>query len=243
LDSDALIIDFYNAPQPSYGAELISPDEIPDFCFDLTRFTKVTRIACYPIIQITNNNINGSIHSLDECFVPLNLKFAPDVPLVFYGDRTLTIIDYNALGLYLDTIPDYQLTLLNHIKSTIENIPQSVVEMRINVLFWQTLESFPFKNVTSIIVANGMEYDHAEFTKRGIKVNICVDICDKTCIGLISSRAVYRWMRCLNQRHTLKLEAECATLRTEMDELKAQMARLLAATATAPAPQTPSADA
>jgi hypothetical protein len=135
LDSDITEINFINVPYGVVNAiSAVTPEELVDFCFDLTRFTKISTVICQHRYLHLSSGVMLIGH---QCPVVLNLQFSPLAPVKIYHNQYLLL---NVQFLQLDSprfknIPNFELEVVKHIRNTINNIPKSVTCMTVHSLW------------------------------------------------------------------------------------------------------------
>lgn len=229
LDADITEINFRKVPYVSFeiGCIYSNSEQLDDFCFDLTRFTKVTTVIC------PDKELYYSYYPIEmRCMVVLNLKFSPDAHLEKYYNFDLLL---NVQFLQLDkwqifkNKPEYDLKMAQHIRNTINNIPTSVTTLAVHSLWWgYDVDLFPFNNVTEIDVLNGICYNYEKFKNKGITVYPHSDRTPTTCHGVFSCYDTEKFINGVLQNTLLRLEYENDLLQKGHDLLKKEVAELKA---------------
>jgi len=213
LDEDIEEIDFSIVTPPNYNNNKVPIEQLDDFVFDLTRFKKITVVYCEPELYIEHPILPTYAY-----YVTLNLKFSSDVSLTTYCNRRLLLHDlyFKEDSILYKDMPEYELKIVKHYKNTIENIPQNIKYIHIDVFDWHDFTKFPFNNVCHICALSSVNYDYKTIKERNIKIYSTIPLNKFTRIGIINNNSMKKFINISNEIRILELEYELTELKKRL---------------------------
>jgi len=218
LSPDITVLDFKECNLSNYSniTDYISPLQLTDFIFDVSRFEKLT----YVYTNVYNIYLTSDLFQYRA--IPLNLIFSPNANITHYYNSSLSLFEsvYKIDLSISECTPEEKAAYL-YLKTTIENLPKTITDLIIGTLHWSDAQNLPLPNLKQIHASHSICYDYKSFNERQINVYLGLNRQQRS-KGFNIFDQNYQHHTTLEDTvsDVIKLKSMCEDMQRELVELK-----------------------